>query len=225
MGEFRDYRLVIPSAILVITFLSILIPADYKQILSFINDNELDSISELFGLLIGLIAGGYVGGFLCGNITSNLAPQLGIFVNNERIKQLESSFIARKLDKLLETFGDKPEPFWQNIMAECDTRMHAHAPKEFIDYCTRRLNAVYTSLNSIVAILLAILLAFALNDVRLFIISIGYCKLTIICSAIILIIISLWIHAEKADNEHWRACSKFIYWDLITNPPTEKLGE
>jgi len=99
MGEFRDYRAIIPGAIFLISLAILLHPItnwDFSDILTKLSSN-LDFIALTLTSIIALFVSSFVGGLVFGNITSLLAPCFGFF---ERKGIIKATKRARSLTDL-----------------------------------------------------------------------------------------------------------------------------
>ncbi len=226
MGEFRDYRLTIPGAVLLITIIITLwlaagwsrgpfhffpwIPVDLK------------TGAGLLAALVSLIVPGFAGGFVC-------SAFLVLLMNIPGLEKL----LWRNLRSLEKNLG-LPKPnstasdrkclaqWWKRRIerrkelrcakAEFHLRLHCHAPKELLDFATRRLTAMYASWSSVIAIALALLIS------KLIMIPCGArFPWGVLIGSALPVVVFVW-NGYTAMRDFWDVMWKWCDWDRFTHP-------
>jgi hypothetical protein len=245
MGEFREYRSIIPGTLLVFMLgLTILVASNFAtKVKYFLNatgtgtqtatgtGTQTTTGSQLIDILkvitpvlvaiIGLFISTLAGGYLCGTLTVTIFGTPGIpYGGWLKNIPLSKAYMRKKLVKALGiSVEDRQHIAYSESTTEASLRFHSHAPDEVINFARRRLTAVYIALNSIWALVIGfifgLLAIYILSKFSILGFNIPYIIILVIL--VILLIASLYWNAKQAAEEQWDFVCKFIEWDVETH--------
>jgi hypothetical protein len=225
MGEHRDYRFIIPGAILLLTFaLTVYLGSGFDENpiawLAALGDKD-QGAEALLSAILALVVASLAGGFICGSITIFFRGTPGT-ADTVDMEKMKTGLKDSSLTMVMRNWTDA------GLMSECQIRLHSHAPKELIEFGTRRLTSMYVSHNSITAMVMGWFIGeFALAryvfDCDTFA---DICECVVFGQLVGVVSGLLFIRvlskcAQEAQREHCDMLCKFMYWDSITNPPQQ----
>ena len=206
MGEYRDYRYIIPGAMIILAIFLILFAATvFQRNPMDLFPNFTNTSDQLIITIIALLVSSFAGGYICGTITICLAPRC--------LNMLNPIPRGYKLDQLRKATGIKEvdSRTVRNTVILCDYYFHSLASKGLMDWSTRRLSSVIISLNSIVAIILGIIISFTILFVNDDVNSIHSIVFPIVISLMLIILCYLLCcNAKEANYEHWTNYCNFV---------------
>lgn len=136
-------------------------------------------------------------------------------------------FLSRCFRTCCDCPQDNQEQRWRvledALLGEFHLRLHSHAPKKLIDFCTRRNTAWYMANISAIASVAGA--AFALLLLCCFFPdSVSAEKCSILGSFLSVLVFfflvpcALYQQGKKWNREFWEVCWKWIYWDRQVHP-------
>ena len=241
MGEFRDYRLTIPGAIvLLVAGATICVFAD-PDIRTVFSGNavkngtpnvNLEGTAAVVSACIAFVVGSFAVGYICSVLTILLlAEPPGWFLWTWFGRSLKS--LEKELEPVL---IHRSTPKWKllnpwswvqgwrharrrkyEVLAEAHLRLHGHASKELLDFSTRRLTAMFVAWNSTFAVIAGHNLGCFLSWLVLPTWAAAWWwTLLLLC-----LVAVLFAHGRIAARQQWDVFCKFMVWDVITHPPNE----
>ncbi len=227
MNDRKD-RILIPSTVALIAFVSTVVLASDITRCPYlwhfcISGKTIDSDFLNILLSTGIITVGI--GYLCHALFTGWT----LFSRKSRLvdfTKLISAFCLtdKKLsnEDLEELTGGEQQKLEDELLAEFHLRLHSHAPRKLIEFCTRRNTLWYVAMTSSFASILGYLAALAV----IFHLDPNPCSH--VCGLFLLLAIFsvvtgvLFFQGTKWNREFWAVCWKWIYLDVRAYPfPSE----
>ena len=227
MWPFRDYRLTIPGAILILVFCLTLCAgtgfreSPVKTWFPWLAVSNPEYFTSVVGTIVALLVTNFAGGFLCYSLTMlPFVRRHGTWLLSEQdLERIETEVTNCQLGD-----GTRRNDSHREVMAEMHLRLHSHAPQTVMDFLTRRLTVGYTAYGSIWAIWIGYLFALAVmarNGLAVSWPLTGKHCLLILGVIFALLTPLLLRIGKQARTDVLDVLIKFLRWDARTNPPRQ----
>lgn len=130
-------------------------------------------------------------------------------------------------EKLCQLSKNEQQKLEDELLAEFHLRLHSHAPRKLIEFCTRRNTEWYVAITSLLALWFGYIGAL----VAINLLDLGPCShgdthflvaMAILFIIILIISCVLFFQGTKWNREFWAVCWKWIYLDVRSYPfPSE----